>query len=346
MPGKWFDVAPWQRFPRSMQITRVPPRGDDAAVQAVRAIERAAAAVDAPLMPLGTHAFTAARVREGSAGEPHINWLAYDDAGRPVGFAELELPYTDNRHVGLFEVTVHPDARRAGIGRAMLEPAMAYARAADRTLLIAEAAETGTGADFAKAAGATCAAVARRSYHPVADADPALAAALRAEAEGAATGYELVRWIDMPPPEYLPGLVDLYNEMNDAPTDDLRIEDEVWDAERTRAFDRAVLAHGRRMYVIAVRHRETGALAGYTQIAVDGTGWGYQNNTAVLKAHRGHRLGLWLKAAMAEWIRAAEPDVRNVLTWNARSNQHMLAVNDRLGYVEYDFIGEWELPLS
>ncbi|MQA98450.1 MAG: GNAT family N-acetyltransferase [Streptosporangiales bacterium] len=344
--GKSFDLAGPPRFARSMQISRVRPRGDEAAVHAVHSIQVAARDADRPEMPVATLAHTAAWVAAGTTSEPHIVWLAADDAGRPAGFALLDLPYTDNRHVALLDLVVRPDARRQGIGRALLGHAVEYARAAGRTLLVGEAVEDSAGAGFAKVAGAECKALERCSYQTLDDVDPASIAAMRAEAERAATGYELVRWIDVAPPEYLPDLAELNNEMRDAPVDDLQIEDEIWDVERVRIFDQAVMARGRRSYFLAARHVESGRLAGYSQLTVDGTDWANQGNTVVMRAHRGHRLGLWLKAAMVEWVRVAEPDVRRVLTWNAKSNQHMLAVNDRLGYVAYEFVGEWELPLT
>ena len=49
--------------------------------------------------------------------------------------------------------------------------------------------------------------------------------------------------------------------------------------------------------------------------------------------HRGHRLGLLLKAAMLEWLAEAEPAVDRIETGNASANTHMIAVNDALGFV-------------
>ena len=49
-------------------------------------------------------------------------------------------------------------------------------------------------------------------------------------------------------------------------------------------------------------------------------------------AHRGHRLGLLLKADMLRWLAETEPALEAVDTFNAESNDHMVAVNERLGY--------------
>ena len=58
----------------------------------------------------------------------------------------------------------------------------------------------------------------------------------------------------------------------------------------------------------------------------------HQLDTSVLAEHRGHRLGLLLKGSMVHWLAEAEPQLLEVDTWNAASNAHMIAVNDRLGY--------------
>jgi hypothetical protein len=82
------------------------------------------------------------------------------------------------------------------------------------------------------------------------------------------------------------------------------------------------------------REKASGALAGHTVIAVDEErpAIGDQHDTAVSRAHRGHRLGLLLKAGMLLWLAEVEPQLETVDTWNAESNDHMIEVNERLGY--------------
>ena len=71
-----------------------------------------------------------------------------------------------------------------------------------------------------------------------------------------------------------------------------------------------------------------------TSVTVDGETptVGHQLDTSVVRAHRGHRLGLLLKADMVRWLTEAEPQLETVDTFNAESNDHMVAVNERLGY--------------
>ena len=65
-------------------------------------------------------------------------------------------------------------------------------------------------------------------------------------------------------------MADLTAAINDAPTDDLDIEDGVLSPERVRGYEDAQLAKGHRLYRVFARHRETGDLAGHTVVVVDG----------------------------------------------------------------------------
>ena len=122
--------------------------------------------------------------------------------------------------------------------------------------------------------------------------------------------------------------------INDAPTDDLDIEDEVYSPERVRAYEEAQLGRGLRLFRVLARHRGSGALAGHTVVVVDGERpeLGEQHDTSVVGAHRGHRLGLLLKSDMNLWLREVQPQLAEVTTWNAESNDHMIGVNEALGY--------------
>ena len=130
-------------------------------------------------------------------------------------------------------------------------------------------------------------------------------------------------------------LAELTAAINDAPIDDLDIEDEVFtgrpDPGLRRRPDRAP---GYRLDRIIARHRRTGAAAGHTAVVVDTErrSWPTSTTPRWCGRHRGHRLGLLLKAEMLRWLAEAEPQVASIDTWNAESNDHMIAVNERLRY--------------
>lgn len=68
-------------------------------------------------------------------------------------------------------------------------------------------------------------------------------------------------------------------------------------------------------------------------------------DTAALREHRGHRLGLLVKLENTLWTRTAEPGLTHLVTWNAESNTHMLAINERMGYRVLDRWRTWQIHL-
>jgi hypothetical protein len=157
---------------------------------------------------------------------------------------------------------------------------------------------------------------------------------VHARAGEAAAAYELLRIEGFTPAHLLPAMSEMVASINDAPLDDLDIEDEVFPPERIRTYEEAQTARGYRLHRVVARHRATGELAGHTVVVVDSARphLSYQHDTTVVKAHRGHRLGLLLKADMNLWLAESEPELRTVDTWNAESNDHMIAVNEALHY--------------
>ena len=59
----------------------------------------------------------------------------------------------------------------------------------------------------------------------------------------------------------------------------------------------------------------------------------WQWQTIVLPEHRGHRLGMLVKVANLDHLRAHEPAVTVIHTGNADSNAPMLRVNVAMGFV-------------
>ena len=104
---------------------------------------------------------------------------------------------------------------------------------------------------------------------------------------------------------------------------------------------------GRRIYRLLARETATGVLAGVTVVAVESEQpWvAEQYDTSVAAAHRGHRLGVLLKVGMLRWLREQEPQLREIQTWNATSNAHMIAVNELLGYQVMMSGVEWQLHI-
>ena len=158
---------------------------------------------------------------------------------------------------------------------------------------------------------------------------------MRAQAEKAAAGYSLASWTGVTPDEYCGPLAGVFNAFNDAPHGE-NDEPENWDAERIRERANYVVRSGLlRSYNVAAFCDSTGEMVAYSGVIIDPerSQWGFQQLTAVVRTHRGHRLGLLVKTAMLELLAAAEPQLEWIATGNAAANDHMIAVNDALGFV-------------
>lgn len=96
-------------------------------VPALDAIERAAARLFPPdLLPPHLADRVVPEEMHRKAQADGRLWVALDGAGAPVGFAIAEAR---GRAAFLVEVDVHPDHARRGIGRALVEGVVAWARA-------------------------------------------------------------------------------------------------------------------------------------------------------------------------------------------------------------------------
>jgi RimJ/RimL family protein N-acetyltransferase len=135
--------------------------------------------------------------------------------------------------------------------------------------------------------------------------------------------------------------------MEDAPHEE-SFEPWRWDPARLRAAEARGIAEGRRWYQVTATHDASGEMAALTQVNVDPDieGWAFQDITAVTRPHRGHRLGLLAKVAMLEWLAEVEPQVRQITTFNAVQNEHMVAVNAELGYRVSDYFQSFELDVA
>lgn len=282
-------------------------------------------------------------------GERVLGWLALADeagaGGTPVGLAELRLPEDgDLRHAAELELCVHPEHRGRNVGRRLLEEAVAAARALGRTELLAEAGPETAGARLLTAL----------DFEPVLRmaalrlaVDQLDAAGLREIVRAGSPGYRLARWPGVVPPDLAEAYAAARSAMDERPMRGLVRGTAAWDAERLHRFAEVVRERGDALLTVAGLYDgpDAESVAGFSEVAIPGAqtagrplradqpaGQAWTYTTAVVPEHRGHGLGLWLKAAMLQWLTGAHPEITEVWTECAEENRHMLAVNERLGF--------------
>lgn len=278
------------------------------------------------------------------------------DRGEVAAAAWLALSLQDNLHRAELFVAVLPARRRRGIGTALLAHVEGIARAQGRTVAGAEADWPPT----AGAEGAGCAGpefLRRRGYEqvlldvqrrlplPVAG---ELLDELAREPAAHSDGYTLRSWIGPVPEEYVAGWAELDASLEtEAPTGGLDLEPRAAAVAKVREGEALLEAQGRTSYA-TVALDPAGEVVAYTQLLLgsDGTGKAYQEGTLVRADHRGHRLGLAVKVANLRMLQhAGLGDITELVTYNAASNEHMVDVNDRLGYRPVEWAGEFQKRL-
>jgi GNAT superfamily N-acetyltransferase len=307
---------------------------DEKTVRACYDVALAAHRTDEPVGPPTSYGLFCLYLRQGWDKTPGEVWVASGDDGTVVGYYRMALPDLENLDRVTGGPTVHPAARRRGIGRTLLRHEGERATAHGRSLLVADVGDDTAGDAFAQAAGARLDLQEVRRIQYLREIPAGTIVALRASAEKAAAGYSLVSWTGDTPAEYRGPLAEVLNAFNDAPHGENE-EPEIWDADRVR--DRAgVTARAGlvRSYNVAAISDSTSEMAAISEVIVDpeSPAWGYQQLTAVIRSHRGHRLGLLVKTAMLELLASAEPQLEYIETGNAASNEHMIAINEQLAY--------------
>lgn len=273
--------------------------------------------------------------------------LAAFDGAHMLGGAELSLPRLDNTHLVHLEVYVDPAHQRRGAGTALVEAAAAATARRGRALVLCEVAtppgHESAGLRLARRTGFRTAVVDDMKVVDLDETEP-LWAAILAETAEAGAGYALRSWRDVCPDELVAGYCALMESFNtEAPTGDLEVEPERWDRARLRDKEARFRRSGRHE-TTTVAVAADGEVVGVTEVMLSehAPDRGFQGATIVTPAHRGHRLGLRLKATNHLLLREAFSSCRTLLTGNADVNAAMNAVNDRLGYRTVEHVHEMQ----
>ncbi|BCL14153.1 GNAT family N-acetyltransferase [Micromonospora sagamiensis] len=264
-------------------------------------------------------------------GERRISWVAQTEPaadgtpGAIVGHVHVLLL----GDIGVLEVLVHPSVRRTGLGRDLVRLAARRAYQEGFRSVGVEVVGGTPAMAFFEALGFGRDYVETRSVLRLGTVDWA---ALDAMATGIGTGYRIEFCPGGPPDELIEPYARAKAELRDVEDGDLRPSS--YDPQRLRDSLDCLHRRGMKPYVVFAIHERTGEVAGLTEVVVPAQHptRADQYDTIVVPDHRGYGIDRAIKARMLLDLRAAEPELTEVQTWNAQANEAMLAVNAELGY--------------
>jgi GNAT superfamily N-acetyltransferase len=313
---------------------------DDDVMHRVYAMTHAASQHERDDAPIWTEQEHTAEYRAGDPGELVECYGAYD-GDELVGCALYALFLNDNTDKAFLLPWVEPHRRRQGIGSALLDHMTDLAVAAGRTVLLSQTVYAFERRDdhpyrrFAEKHGYELSLTQIRRELALPVAEDTLQGWID-DARPHHDGYRLEFHTGLLPDEYLPSFCHAMNQLIvDAPQGNVSFEPESMSPERLRERHQNDLQAGRTVYSAIGVHDDTNEVVAYSTIAVvsgnerDMHQWG----TLVRSDHRGHRLGLAVKArCLLEVQRLYPPERARISTTNAEDNAQMVAINEQMGY--------------
>jgi GNAT superfamily N-acetyltransferase len=306
---------------------------------------------DRPDAPFWTADEVLLVIRPDDPEERMCPFVVVDETGEPAASGIVFVPLLDNLDKVYAELRVLPGRRGEGAGDVAVAHAIEVARAEGRQLVLvtgyfpADADDSHPVRAFARRHGFTLANTEVRRTLEL----PVSAEVLQSWVDEAAehhAGYEITTYVDVVPDPLLPSLVDLLNQLAvDAPTGDIDFEAGRMSVDIYRDHRERLTRSGRRVLeTVAV---QSGRVVAHSTLSVPPPGqelphlnqWG----TFVDREHRGHRLGLAVKAANLRRVQRLHPERTLVHTTNSPVNGPMVAINERLGFVPREVMGEFLL---
>lgn len=289
------------------------------------------------------------RLRAVVPGQWRAFFGARDAGGGLIGYAVVNrsLNEPENAHLRWTELVVLAKHRRRGVGRALLRSLVdAVADQGDDVVLMAQTMDrVPSGSEFARAIGAEPGLDMKTNQLDLSKIDRAKTLEWAAISPH---GYRLERIDGTVPAELVAPYIQASNGMNDAPRGDLRMADWKLTEEQIRERESWFQQTGVERWLLVAVDESSGEGAGFTEVTYDPkiphVIW--QQGTAVIDAHRGHRLGMWMKAVMLRRILDERPKALFIRTGNANTNAQMLGINTQLGFVQAWSACLWQISIT
>lgn len=330
--------------------TRRANADDDAEIAAIQAVYERAEWAIRPDAALHTLAELTTGMRR-PAKQRCTRWCVAIDPGRcevdrivGVGMVVGKLEaYTDE---AIIQLWVPPSQAGQGVGRALADHCEGVASKHGRTVLIGDLDLDGPAGErrrrFAETRGyrLALAEIERRCRLPIPE---QLLDECTAEARPHHAGYTVEAFTGPIPSQWASGYCAVSNRLDlDAPTGELACEEGRRTPEMLADQDAEIIEQGRTR-VSAFGFSPDGEVVGYTTCVAGGEALQVgQRGTLVHPDHRGHRLGLAVKAACYRLLQREFPDREYITTTNADENAWMIAINDRLGFRVHSRIGTFQ----
>jgi GNAT superfamily N-acetyltransferase len=220
------------------------------------------------------------------------------------------------------EVLVHPERRRQGLGRALLERVVERCRELGVETLRGEHMTT-QGAAFCAHIGAVDE---QRIVRSVLDLPPAELPEPRPP-----DGWRLVNWLGRVPDEHLDAYVRARVAMDDAPAPE-GMDFPASNAEKVRDSEESLRRRNREMR-LTVAMDDAGEIGAFTELRHSaGSILGFTDDTGTVAEHRGKGLARAVKLESLRRLRDDHPEIEVVTTRNAEENAVMRGLNVSLGF--------------
>jgi len=291
----------------------------------------AALAVDLPDDPPWQDMQVREYLAETMPGERRISWVAEDDRlpeGESEIFAHVSMLLLGD--IGVLDVLVRPDLRRRGLGSQLVAFAARRAYLEGFSSIGVEAIGGTPAIAFYESLGFDKEYVETRSVLALQSVDwPALGDM----STSMGSGYRIEFHPGGPPEALLEAYAQAKLEAQHD-DDDLDLAPRSSDPQRLRDSLNTLHKRGLKPYIVLAIHEASSTVAGLTEVVVPAQHpeRADQYDTIVVREHRGYGIDRAIKARMLFELRAAEPGLREVQTWNAQHNESMLKVNAELGY--------------